>query len=34
MNMFKDLKEDVNKYINEIYEHTNSGMNGRKQLEI
>jgi hypothetical protein len=26
MNMFKDLKEDINKSLNEVCENTNSGM--------
>lgn len=33
MSLFKELRADVNISINEVYEHTNSGIEGRKQLK-
>lgn len=33
ISLFKELKDDVNISINEVYEHTNSGIKGRKQFK-
>lgn len=33
MSLFKELKDEVNTSISEVYEHTNSGIKGRKQLK-